>query len=229
MKIVLYCPEGFKKMQNKQITFEQVRDHLRNIMHQKDPAMFPTGPNGTSVTDLAKEMLKVTQSVSSSQHQCSKCDYAEESIDNRLTYVLHADNTVKCSTNHWINHLSQSTNNRCPECNHKMKQVIFYNDIPHIIILEYPLRNIQTSHSLQLVTDDGEIKELTLKGIVYHRSFHFTSRIISDDEQVWYHDGITTGKVCIQDGKLGNITESKMKQCRCRKLVLSIYAQKHVI
>ena len=51
-------------------------------------------------------------------------------------------------------------------------------------------KNIQTSHSLEFMTDEGEIKILNLRGIVYHGGYHFTSRIISSDQQIWYHNGI---------------------------------------
>ena len=165
-------------------------------------------------------------SIASSQHQCSRCDFAENPVDDKLTYVLHADNSTKHSTNDWINNLSQTTHKRCPNCNHKMKQVIFYNEVPNIVILEYPMKNIQTSHCLEFLTEEGEQLKLTLRGIVYHGGYHFTSRFISSDQHIWYHDGIHTGNMCIRDGMLGNLSNDKLRLCRDRNLVLALYAQK---
>jgi len=217
--------KGFQRLQKNQLTFEQVRDNIRSILHRIDPVMFPTGLEYIDVSDLAKEMFKVRYSIASSQKQCSQCDYAEELNDDDLSYVLHADHSVKHSTNNWINTMSVPTSSRCLECNHKMKQFIFYNAIPHIVILKYPMQKIKTSHSLKLFTNNSETETLKLKGIVYHGGYHFTSRIVTADQQVWYHDGITTGQTCIQDGILANITDERIKRCKNRDLVLAIYAQ----
>ena len=116
---------------------------------------------------LAQEIFKVTSNVASSQHQCSSCDYAEIPIDDRLGYVLHADDSITHTTNYWINTMSQSTYRRCPDCNKKMKQIVYYNDAPYILILEYPFKNIETSHSLEIVSEDGKINIWKLRGIMY--------------------------------------------------------------
>ena len=221
-----FLSTGFDNIIKGSITFEQVKDNWRNALHTTDPVMFPRGTRGISVAGLAEEMLKVRKSIASSQHQCSRCEYAENPIDDKLTYVLHADNSTKHSPNHWVNGLSQITHRRCSDCNHSMKQVIFYNEIPNIVILEYPMRNTQTSHSLEFITDEGEIKVLNLRGIVYHGGYHFTSHIVSSDQKIWYHDGNNTGKICLLDGLLGTQSEDRLSVCRGRDLVLAVYAQK---
>jgi hypothetical protein len=216
--------EGFLETFRGNITFEQFRDHFRSILHMQNPVMFPTGTHGISVAALAQEMFKVNYNVASSQHQCPRCDYAEMPIDDKLSYVLHADDSTRHSTHNWISTISQSTHRRCPECKIKMKQVVFYNDIPHIIVLEYPFKDIETSHTLEFVAEDGAIKILKLRGIIYHGGYHFTSRIISTNHQVWYHDGITTGSSCTKDGTLANMSD-KLQKCREKNLILAIYAQ----
>ena len=72
----------------------------------------------------------------------------------------------------------------------------------------------------------GEIKILDLRGIVYHGGYHFTSRIVTSDQQIWYHDGINTGKICLRDGLLKSQSKDRLRVCRGRDLVLAVYAQK---
>ena len=51
-----YCAslsKGFQAVQTNQLTFEQVRDNMRSILHRMDPVMFPTGLEYISVSDLA--------------------------------------------------------------------------------------------------------------------------------------------------------------------------------
>ena len=219
--------QGFDKIRKGSVTFEQVRDTWRNDLHSANPTMYPRGAHSINVAGLAEEMLKVTESIGSSQHQCARCDYAENTIDDKLTYVLHADSTTKYSTNNWINNLSQSTHRKCPNCKHEMKQVIFYNEVPNIAILEYPMRNIQTSHSLEFLTQEGDKQILQLRGMVYHGGYHFTSRIVSAEKDIWYHDSINTGKMCLKDGIVGNLTNDQLRVCRGRDLVLAVCALKH--
>ena len=76
------------------------------------------------------------------------------------------------------------------------------------------------------MTDEGVIKILNLRGIVYHGGYHFTSRIVSSKQQIWYHDGINTGKICLRDGMLGSQSEDRLRVCRGRDLVLAVYTQK---
>jgi len=36
--------------------------------------------------------------------------------------------------------------------------------------------------------------QLRLRGIIYFGAGHFISRVIIEDGQIWYHDGIVTGQ-----------------------------------
>ena len=74
-------------------------------------------------------------------------DVSQGPKQSDYSFRFYSQNTAKpltsCSnttTNHWINTRSQSTCRRCPDCNKKTKQIVYYNDAPHILILEYPFR-----------------------------------------------------------------------------------------
>jgi hypothetical protein len=105
-----------------------------------------------------------------------------------------------------------------------MTQILCYKQVPPILILEYPFKNIVTSHTLEFKTNSG-INTLKLRGIIYHSQYHFTSRVVSLKNQVWYHDGMVIGRSCINEGHLNNISNENLKKCRQRNLVLAIYAQ----
>ncbi|KAF8578584.1 hypothetical protein K439DRAFT_1361844 [Ramaria rubella] len=42
--------------------------------------------------------------------------------------------------------------------------------------------------------------QLNLIGIIYFGSDHCTTRIIDHQGQVWFHDGIATGRTCVYEG-----------------------------
>ena len=49
-------------------------------------------------------------------------------------------------------------------------------------------QNISASKIIKLEMVDRS-REFYIKGIVYHGGFHFTSRVITNDGRVWFHDG----------------------------------------
>lgn len=42
---------------------------------------------------------------------------------------------------------------------------------------------------------------------------------------MWFHDGMTTGTGCENDGHLRIISDKKLYNCKGRQLVLAVYAQ----
>jgi len=93
-----------------------------------------------------------------------------------------------------------------------------------VLILDYSNYNIHTSNKLEFIKND-KVTTLYLRGIVYLGGFHFTSRIIREDGQVWYHDGRETGKTCINEGYLSDMTYDQLRKCKGRTLTLAVYTQ----
>ena len=54
---------------------------------------------------------------------------------------------------------------------------------------------------------------------------HFTSRIIGTDGIVWYHDGMTTGSSCENEGDFDKFSSRNLLKCKGKKLILVVYAR----
>ncbi|KAJ7037050.1 hypothetical protein C8F04DRAFT_1180775 [Mycena alexandri] len=67
----------------------------------------------------------------------------------------------------------------------------------------------------------GPMVRSTLRGIVYGGAGHFTVRYLTADGTVWFHDGIATGRRCIQDGHLDTIDLASLSHAR-GKLALTL-------
>ena len=91
------------------------------------------------------------------------------------------------------------------------------------MILEYPEKAIRTSHKIVFHTDEGNIT-LHLRGIIYHGGYHFTSRVIDSEGNVWYYDG-QKGQTCDEEGNLGSKSDQDLRECKGRNLVLAVYSQ----
>ena len=69
---------------------------------------------------------------------------------------------------------------------------------------------------------EGETVVLDVKGLIYHGDyFHFTSCIIGTDGIVWYHDGMTTGSSCENEGDFDKFSSKKLLRCKRKKTDLS--------
>ena len=62
-----------------------------------------------------------------------------------------------------------------------------------------------------------------LKGIVYYGDEHFTARIFINND-VWFHDGITTSQKCIKEGNINYFTNDDLLQCQGKIAVLIVFA-----
>ncbi|KAJ6453680.1 hypothetical protein C8R47DRAFT_984495 [Mycena vitilis] len=68
-------------------------------------------------------------------------------------------------------------------------------------------------------------RTLELRGIVYGGGGHFTCRFVGRDGRLWYHDGIVTGRSCIEEGNLAEIPPAELMRTRNKVAVLLIYAK----
>jgi hypothetical protein len=200
-----------------------MRDGLRKKLYLKDKNLFPYGTTGTSVSSLAMNMLSCKDLVSSSHKTCSQCGFRGPDIPDRLDFVLHPSGNPD-AVSVWLNSLQHVTHDKCPDCRGDLKQPLFFNEPPSILVLDTQSSTIKLNKKIKM-DYDNQITTLKLRGIIYYGNFHFTARIISPDDIVWYHDGMTTGCMTEREGKLNEIENDALLNCRGKKLTLAIYAQ----
>ena len=85
-------------------------------------------------------------------------------------------------------------------------------------------RNVTLSRTVKI--QGSACATLHLKGLVYHGGYHFTCWIIDESGNIWFHDGMTTGRISVKEGKFGTISQPSMKVCRNKQLCLVIYGHK---
>ena len=214
----------FIKYLNGQASFETARDTIRHEIHSQSPAQFPYGTRGTSVSALASVILAPQTFVAISSPECTNCEYSEASINDRSDFVLYEKEDTPKSTSHWLRSLEHETHERCPQCFSAMMQPISFKSAPNVLIFEINSRNIKLSKTLKF-EQEGETVILDVRGLIYHGGFHFTSCIIGTDGMVWYHDGMTTGSSCENEGDFDKLSSKNLLKCKGKKLILVVYAR----
>ncbi|KAJ7015913.1 hypothetical protein C8F04DRAFT_949883 [Mycena alexandri] len=71
---------------------------------------------------------------------------------------------------------------------------------------------------------DGSNVVSRLRGIIYGGEAHFTARYISTHGTVWFHDGISTGSNCMEEGHIDSTDLLSLTRARGKSALTLIYA-----
>lgn len=117
--------------------------------------------------------------------------------------------------------VKSKSNHSCETCNTILKRTYQYESPPAFIPLQ-----IIDDLSIQL----GHIAFLhesryRLIGTIYFGGFHFTCRIIDSNGDIWYNDGVNTGRSSEHEGK--GKPKTKMYSCSVHAWYLIANWEKH--
>ena len=120
--------------------------------------------------------------------------------------------------------LHSKSSQRCSICDTPLHRIFAFDDLPQFIplIIDNDI-SVRLEHKAYMYES-----QYILIGIVYYGAFHFTSRIIDMNGDIWYHDGLKTGRQCLQEGNIENIDlKLLLKAKERRKASVAIYIREH--
>ncbi|KAJ7662405.1 hypothetical protein B0H17DRAFT_953120, partial [Mycena rosella] len=72
----------------------------------------------------------------------------------------------------------------------------------------------------------GTLIKMRLRGVIYGGQGHFTCRFFDRTGCMWFHDGITTGRQCIQEDDLIHVPDLfSLHTCKGKNAVAVVYAK----
>src|ERR1700678_1232154 len=98
-----------------------------------------------------------------------------------------------------------------------------FDNTPSLFVVEFSnqVLNINLLIDIQLQNDQHRLR---LAGVVYYGQHHFTAQIILSDGQIWFYDGIETGRNLIYNGSINsNPPLASILHCRGKQAVAAIY------
>ena len=214
---------GFTQVQEETLSLEEARNIVRDLLHQDHSIMFPKGKNSASVGELATILLKDERFNGRSEIYCENCDYIKSDYADNVGYCFDLTLQAITSTSQWTLSPTLTEHDQCPECLETLVHSIKFDELPKLLILEYPFTNIRTSHKIKVKAENNS-GILGLRGTVYHGDNHFTSRFISSNGTIWYHDGITTGRQCTEERNLCMTNSEYFIRCKEKDFVFAVYA-----
>ncbi|KAJ6622115.1 hypothetical protein B0H10DRAFT_1731849, partial [Mycena sp. CBHHK59/15] len=98
-------------------------------------------------------------------------------------------------------------------------------EIPSLMVLCISVNNLRLNEELNF-QQQNRIITLKLWGLIYHSQLvqvgHFTSVILDAEGVMWYHDGITTGRTCINNGRFSEVQDLLMLHRRSQERLCAV-------
>src|SRR6266540_2033510 len=85
-----------------------------------------------------------------------------------------------------------------------LKLFTVYNDLPQVIAFELRDKSTLLDSTIWVKQLTGTQLTYRLAGVVYFGDMHFVTRIVRQDGQIWFHDGITTQRNLIYEGRIAS-------------------------
>jgi hypothetical protein len=225
----------FNQTHTNTFSFEYARDIVRHRMHTMRPDYFPYGVAGTSI-DRVAEVLTPQFAHAKGNKVCRSCGYVDPEerafLNSFVCAVPSADlknrYSMRIPIDAWLKDLMCKTRSRCPVCSLsglrvRMEMVTRIVKKPSLLILS--IEGGRFAYNTSLIFDfNGHMVVLRLRGIIYGGNAHFTCRFIDSSGQVWYHDGMVTGRTCISEDVLNQMDGSVLEETRGKTAVALIYA-----
>jgi hypothetical protein len=211
---------GFKEVLEGKMSLEIARNNVRSMLYEEDPVMFPKGTNGTSIPDLAKNLMNGPDHLFHAKFKCTLCK--TEIFLNPPDNLIYVHSNY-INVNSWFQSWQQipTVCNGCHSVQHTTNRLV---NPPQLIMFSIDSNYVSISKTVK-ITRNNKTVILPIKGIVYLKDFHFTSLVISN-KVVWFHDGQVTKDKCKKEGYIKDFNEKQLRQFNNAQAVLAIYAKK---
>ena len=93
--------------------------------------------------------------------------------------------------------------------------------MPPLIVFEFSNQAIHINLFINIQLENGQHR-MRLAGVVYYGQHYFTAQIILSNGQVWFYDGIDTGRNLIYSGSV-NSNPPSISHCRGKQAIAAIY------
>jgi hypothetical protein len=227
--------QGFADHLEGKCTIEVARDRVRSQLYCANPSKFPMGFSFISLHDLITQCIEVVE-IGKTHLVCTHCPCTVNDGIFRLQNLNVAAGNASprrvqyrddLTISHLIYAAPDSTHYPCYRCTEirLLNRSLKLHNESDLLMFEIVSNSVLPEPTIALDSINGSRKLYTLRGLAYHGSNHFTSRLVDAQGQVWYNDGATTGNSCILEGNLNGSSNLKwLQQAHGKVLTYAFYA-----
>ena len=211
--------DGFNDVDNNIKTLEGIRDHVRQLLHSYFPQTMAFG-HFTSIESVFSALLDTTYPVQEVVYIC--CNNHVRRISDSYSLVLLSGVSSYESTNEWIQRREEETQHLCTTCEEDVFVKYSFTEMPSLIVFEFGGQELHMDFFIDVQPNSNGQSKMRLAGIIYYGRQHFTAQIILSDGQIWFYDGITTGKNLVYSGSIYQ-NPPDLSHCRGKQASAAIY------
>ena len=216
------------------ITLEQARDTLRHYFHSLYPDRYPITATreGTDISELCNEMFRQSTPFISQVITCINCnlEFSSNQVDS-IDWVCtqgqwstspFKEGSLRYSRiQFWLPvFMNPKMTERCTQCRHKLHGVRKFDVFPNFISFGVDMVSVKFDRIINI-----QDQCYRLCGIVYHGDFHFSSRIISSNGDVWSYDGMLNDGMSSYEEKFEALGTTAFYDLRGRTKAVAIYTK----
>jgi hypothetical protein len=199
---------NFQQVTQENVTMEQARNNICQLLHGYSPINFPMGQCGAAVMNVLSTLLNEAV-CGSIKLTCISCSHETEQWQN-ISNVMHIEQLFSGSINSIENIIGLNSpspcNDICPSCgNNTTCRSATLARIPSIWAFGIYSCTPTIQYNLRVTVNDT-FRILKLRGIIYFGQFHFTCRLFGHNQSIWYHDG-QNGRSGVFEGYMQNIED----------------------
>ncbi|KAJ7022367.1 hypothetical protein C8F04DRAFT_971599 [Mycena alexandri] len=217
---------NLQRVIDRSLSLEQARDIIRRKMHSTHPALFPYGPNGTSIDRIADNLLPSHHYGNGRQH-CPLCGFSDGKTYSILESAMSVtlDPSIEypqgVTIQEWLN--SVVSRGRAGDAD----QIRLIDSVSPLMI--FSIDHARLKFNEYIIFDCNNLPvRLRLRGIIYGGQAHFTSRFVDKEGVMWFHDGITTASRCLEEVGYRSILDLlSLQRCGDKHAVAVVYAKEY--
>ncbi|KAF8143053.1 hypothetical protein K438DRAFT_1634372 [Mycena galopus ATCC 62051] len=198
--------KGFESVLHHTDVLEGARDSARELLHRHNRLLFPLGPVLINLSDLVVNMFGGI-CWGSTTIKCATCDVTlsenpgfECIIDMNPNSKSAKQGTSSISSWEKSRRITEC-GQRCPICDRRTLAILATDVSPPLLYIGLNDPHVNIDTALAVTVANCQVR-YALRGITYYADHHFTSRIITQEVQCWFHDGIETGPDCVAEGNI---------------------------
>jgi hypothetical protein len=196
---------SFTEHQDGLCSLEDSRDSMRQQLMTLAPNSFPWGAY-VAVDSIFDQLLETSGDVLSSERICPQ-GHAVQRRSTTTKNCMFNVHGFSGSAQYWMSRMETRLSSRCRVCGHTLVRKFLLSSKPPLFVMSVDGASVHPSLVIQ-VNINNEIASYCLRGIAYIGNGHFVSRIITPEANVWYHDGIESGR--------NMVLEPPLPQCDLR-------------
>lgn len=186
---------------SQRFSLEEIRDYMRRCL-ARISTDFIFG-RYSSVHCIVERFFKTSFPVTISVLTCPNRHHVVNNIQRSETSSCEIIVLAQpgSSLQHCIDNFTHSTASRCLTCDASLLRSTSFVQTPPVIVFDLGVCVPSLSSVLRITCGEDVRASYNLRGIIYYRNHHFTSRFISRTGMIWFHDGMFTGNSLVYEGQ----------------------------